>query len=283
MRKKGFAALLLALCLTLSAFVPVFAEEGVDPSRKVYDYAGLFSGEEETALQSRADKIIEDCNLDMVFLTTESTDGMEARRYAADFYERNGFGLGADYSGIIMIVDMGERDAQIVTCGQAITIFTDYYIDRIWNAMRGSLSDGDFYAAMETLCDNVTYYSAEYIKYQENPEYVSGYQMSQEKSGAAMLFAGAGIFAAVVAGIAVAFMRKGQKNVKPYTDGRAYLKEDGVTITTDQNIFASTHTVRTPIPKENNNNHHSGGSWGGGSSTFHSGGGRSFGGSGGRF
>lgn len=283
MRKKRAAILILALCLTLSAFVPVFAEEGVDPSRKVYDYAGLFSGDEETALQSRAEEIIEGCGLDMVFLTTESTDGVEARRYAADFYERNGFGIGADYSGIIMIVDMGERDAQIVTCGQAITVFTDYYIDRIWNAMRDSLSNGEYFAAMETLCDNVTYYSAEYIKYQENPEYVSEYQMSREKSGVAMLFLGAGIFAAAVAGIVVAFLRKGQKNVKPYTDGRAYLKDNGVTITTDQNIFTSTHTVRTPIPKEDNNNHHSGGSWGGGSSTFHSGGGRSFGGGGGRF
>lgn len=277
--KKRYA-LLLALCLMLSAFVPVFAEE---TDRKVYDYAGLFSAEEKEALQARAEEIVRECGMDMVFLTTESTGGTDAKHYAADFYEENGFGVGADYSGIIMIIDMGERDAEIVTCGRAITVFTDYYIDKIWNSMRGSLSDGEYFAAMETLCGSVEHYCAEYEKYLENPEYVSQYRQEQQKRRTALLFAGAGIFSALVAGSYVAYMRSGYQSVKPFTDGRAYLKDNGVTITVDQNTFASTHTARVPIPKDNNNSRGSGGSWGGGSSTFHSSGGRSFGGGGGRF
>lgn len=281
--RKKWTAAVLAFLLMLLAFAPVFAAEPESGAAgRVYDFAGLYTAEEEAALQDRAETIQENWQMDMVFLTTESTHGIDARQYAADFYEQNGFGIGADYSGIIMIVDMGERDAQIVTCGRAITIFTDYYIDRIWNDMRGQLSDGAYFAAMQTLCDNVEHYNAEYRKYQENPAYVSEYQMEQENRQTALLLGAAGLFSLITAGISVAVMRRGSRNIKPYTDGRAYLKDNGVNITVDKNTFASTHTVRTPIPK-NNNNHHSGGSWGGGSSTFRSSGGRSFGGGGGRF
>lgn len=271
-------ALLLASCLVLAASIPAFAAE----SGRVYDLAGLFTEEEESALQGRAEEIAQGCGLDMVFLTTESTHGVDAKRYAADFYEDGGFGVGADYSGIIMMIDMGERDAQIVTCGQAITVFTDYYIDRIWNGMRASLSDGEYFAAMETLCDSVEYYSAEYRKYQENPAYVSEYQQARQKRQGAAAFGLAAVVSAVIAGICVANMRRGSRNIRPYTDGRAYLEHNGVEITVDRDTFASTHTTRTPIPK-NNNNHTGGSSWGGGSSTFRSSGGRSFGGGGGRF
>lgn len=281
--KRKFAAVFLAFCMMLLAFVPAFAAElETNSAVRVYDLAGLFTAEEKASLQNRSEEIQENWQMDMVFLTTESTHGIEAKRYAADFYEQNGFGIGADYSGIIMIVDMGGRDAQIVTCGRAITVFTDYYIDRIWNDMRSQLSEGEYFAAMETLCDSVEHYNAEYIKYQENPSYVSEYQMKQEKRQTALLLGAAGLFSLITAGIGVAFMRRGSRNIKPFTDGRAYLKDNGVNITVDKNTFASTHTARTPIPKNNNNNR-SGGSWGGGSSTFRSSGGRSFGGGGGRF
>ena len=84
--------------------------------------------------------------------------------------------------------------------------------------------------------------------------------------------------------LAVNSMKKACKNVRPYTDGRAYLKENGYHLTVNRDSFASTHTALMPIPKDDD--HHSGGisggSWGGGSSTFSSGG-RSFGGGGGKF
>lgn len=283
MRGKYIFALLLAFCLAVAQ--PAFAAEPTDaPAWKVYDNADLFDDAEEVALQERAEEILRDCGLDMVFLTTEDTGDREARVYAADFYEQNGFGADAEASGIIMIVDMGERDAEIVTCGTAITIFTDYYLDRIWNGMVGSLSDGDYFAAMETLCDSVVYYCGEYRKYEENPEYVSEYQAERQKQTVAGAVGIAAVASAVLAGVCVALMRRGNRNVRPYTDGRAYLKENGFTLSVDRDTFASTHTARVPIPKnDDTHHHHGGGSWGGSSSTFHSSGGHSFGGHGGKF
>jgi uncharacterized protein len=96
----------------------------------------------------------------------------------------------------------------------------------------------------------------------------------------------AAVFALVIAAMAVGSMRKSCRNVKPFTDGRAYLKENGFYLTVNRDSFVNTHTSIMPIPRDDDNHHgggfHSGGSWGGGSSTF-SGGGRSFGGGGGKF
>ena len=75
------------------------------------------------------------------------------------------------------------------------------------------------------------------------------------------------------------FMRKGHNNVKPFTDGRAYLKENGVNFRVNQDAFVGTHTTRKRIVKNENNNNNP---WGGGSSTFSSGG-HTFGGGGGKF
>lgn len=99
--------------------------------------------------------------------------------------------------------------------------------------------------------------------------------------GIAMIVLLAAAFSAVIAGVSVMSMRKACKNVHPFTDGRAYLKENGCHLRTNQDTFANTHTTMVPIPREDDNNHHHTGGFSGGGSF--SGGGRSFGGGGGKF
>lgn len=280
--KKRFGTMLLTAVFILLFTLPAFGDS-LSREQRVYDYADLFSYEEEEALQKRAEQIIEQWDMDMIFLTTEDTEGLEAKYYAAEFFTDHDFGIGEDADGIIMIVDMGERDAQIVTHGKAIDIFTDYYIDKIWNEMAGDLSDGAYFTAMNTLCDRVEYYNGEYEKYQNDPNYVSEYQQAQnarKKSRTGAGIAVSSLLSALISLFSVKHMQSKYRNIQPYTDGRAYLKENGMTLTKNQDVFAGTHTSRTPIPKDNG--HGGGSSWGGSSSTFSSGG-SSFGGGGGKF
>lgn len=275
MRKTGLVCLLtLILCLTgsLTAFGRM---EG-----HVFDDAGLYTQEEAADLTSRAEAIGETYGLDVLFLTTTDTQGLEAREYAAQFFLDGDFGYGAEKDGMVFIIDMGSRDAQMVTSGEAIRIFTDYYIDQIWNEVQPILSEGAYYDAMSAFLTDVEYYCGEYQKYLADPEaYESQYEKAQESRNVAIYVGIALIFALIVAGVSVVCMRKGHNNVKPFTDGRAYLKENGVRFHVNRDSFVSTHTTRTPIPK---NDDHNSSSWGGGSSTFSSGG-HSFGGGGGKF
>ena len=78
----------------------------------------------------------------------------------------------------------------------------------------------------------------------------------------------AAAFSAVIAGVSVMSMRKACKNVHPFTDGRAYLKENSCHLRTNQDTFANTHTTMVPIPRDDDNNHHHTGGFSGGGLTI---------------
>ena len=291
--KKKMLVIFTALCLLFSA-VPAFGEEMA--VQRVFDYADLISEDDEREMHLWIQDMQENWDMDLAFLTTYDTEGKSVQQYGADFYVEHDLGLGENYDGVIFVLDMGTREGQIITCGKAIDIYTDYYIDVMWENMVGYLSDGDYYWAFFTLYTDLHQYAAEYEQYLENPEgYVSEYQQSDayqqekfsQKIGRILMFTAiAAVFALVVAAVVVGNMRKACKNVKPYTDGRAYLKENGVRYSVNRDTFANTHTAVIPIPRKDDDHHNggfSGGSWGGGSSTFRGGGGRSFGGGGGKF
>lgn len=275
MRKTVMVFVLTALLCLTGSLTAFGRTEG-----HVFDEAGLYTQEEAADLTSRAEAIGETYGLDVLFLTTNDTQGLEAREYAAQFFLDGDFGYGAEKDGIVFIIDMGGRDAQMVTSGEGIRIFTDYYIDKIWKEVRPILSEGAYYDAMSAFLTDVEYYCGEYQKYLADPEaYQSEYEKAQQSRKIVVYTGISLIFALVIAGVWVVFMRKSHNNVKPFTDGRAYLKENGVHFHVNRDSFVRTHTTRTPIPK---NDDHDSSSWGGGSSTFSSGG-HTFGGGGGKF
>ena len=280
--KKKILMFLMTFCILFSA-MPAFAEEPLE--QRVFDYAELLSEADEREMHLWVQDMQENWGMDLAYLTTNDTEGKTVQEYGADFYIAHDLGMGENYDGVIFVLDMGSREGQIITCGKAIDIYTDYYIDEMWDNMVGFLSDGDYYNAFFSLYMDMNHYAAEYEKYQADPDsFLSDYSKEQKKKSIFTSLAIAGAFALVIAALAVNSMKKACKNVRPYTDGRAYLKENGYHLTVNRDSFASTHTALMPIPKDDD--HHSGGisggSWGGGSSTFSSGG-RSFGGGGGKF
>ena len=282
--KKRLLVFLTALVMLFSA-LPVFAEEMTE--QRVFDYAELISDEDEREMHLWVQDMQENWGMDLAFLTTNDTEGKTVQQYGADFYVEQNLGLGENYDGVIFVLDMGNREGQIITCGKAIDIYTDYYIDVMWDNMVSFLSDGDYYNAFFTLYMDLNHYAGEYATYQKDPDsYLSDYSKTQKVKSIATSVVIAAVFALVIAAMAVGSMRKSCRNVKPFTDGRAYLKENGFYLTVNRDSFANTHTSIMPIPRDDDNHHgggfHGGGSWGGGSSTF-SGGGRSFGGGGGKF
>lgn len=272
MKKGKQFVLTLLVCLVSFAF-PAFAGQ-----QKVFDYADLLTSDEEAQLQQMAEAMVQDWDMDLAFLTTFDTEGMPVREYGANFYIEQDLGVGSDYDGVIFVVDMTSREAQIVTSGKAIDIFTDYYLEKMWNNMQGDFADGYYFWGMETLVTDMNHYNAEYQKYLTDPDYVSEYA-AEEEDVTLFLMGVAFIFSLIVAAISVAVMKSKSKNVRPYSAGEAYLKQNGFYLSTDKDIFANTRTTMAPIPRDNDSDK---GSWGGGSSTFNSDG-RSFGSGGGGF
>ena len=278
MMKKKLLVCLTMLCMLFSV-VPAFAAE-----QRVFDYANLIDETDEEEMNLWVEDMQENWGMDLACLTTNDTEGKSVQQYGADFYVEQNLGLGENFDGVIFVLDMGSREGQIITCGKAIDIYTDYYIDKMWDNMVGSLSEGDYYWAFFTLYCDLDHYAEEYQEYLTNPDYISPYASAHMNKGAklAVLLAGSAVMSLVIAFTGSRMAKSRNNNVRPYTDGRAYLKEGGCHFKKNRDTFASTHTSIVPIPRDDNHHHGGGGSWGGPSSTF-SGGGRSFGGGGGKF
>ena len=86
----------------------------------------------------------------MVVVTVNSLDGKSAQDYADDFYDYNGYGIGTDKSGILLLVSMEARDWHITTTGFGIRAITDAGLDYISDQFLPYLSDGEYLDAFET-------------------------------------------------------------------------------------------------------------------------------------
>lgn len=145
---------LLLILLLLFAIIPSASASNMP---KVVDNAGLLTDTEAALLESEAESLTNTYQMDVVLVTVDSLDGSSAERYADDYFDYHGYGCGPDYSGILLLVSMGEREWAITTCGKAIQAVTDYGLELIEDRMLSDLSDGDYYSAFWDYLDQVGY------------------------------------------------------------------------------------------------------------------------------
>lgn len=144
MKKLLFVfTLLCAFCLTVNA-----------TAARVVDGADLLTDAEETALATSLDSISQTYDVDVVVVTTDSTNGKSPRAYADDYYDYNGYGS----DGVLLLISMEDRDWWISTTGMCIDAITDSDIDSIGDWMLDDLSNGDYAAAFDTFADECAYY-----------------------------------------------------------------------------------------------------------------------------
>ena len=127
-------------------------------SSPVFDYLGVLSEQEEANLRERIERIRSAHDFDVVIVMTDVVNGKSSRDYADDFYDENGFGLDARNSGILMLVNMYDREVWLSTTGRGIEVFTDQRIDGMTDAIASRLSDGDFYKAALVFLEDLSTY-----------------------------------------------------------------------------------------------------------------------------
>ena len=121
--QKRTISIILCLMLLSVLVLNVSAESNLP---MVTDSAGLLSGEERIELEEKAQDLRAEYDMDVVILTVDSLGGKSAQDYADDYYDDNGYGYGENYSGILFLLAMEEREWYISTCGDAIYAVTDY-------------------------------------------------------------------------------------------------------------------------------------------------------------
>ena len=260
--KKQFGILLFSLILIVCMTTAISAAS----MPRLVDGADLLTDSEEITLLSMLDEISERQMLDVVIVTTNTLEGKSPMAYADDFYDYNGYGFGASYDGVLLLVSMEDRDWWISTCGYGITAFTDYGIDCLADRFLSDLGNGyyaDAFAVFAEGCD-------EYITMARNGKPFDIGAEPFDASGALMIAVVIGLIAAFI----VTASMKGQlKSVRQQSAG-SYLKQDSMRITDSRDLYLYRNVSRVRRQTESS---------GGGSSTHTSSSGRSHGGGGGKF
>lgn len=163
--KKRIWSIFLTIVLCLLAVVPVYAA-GERQLPRLVDDAGLLSNSERNKLLEQLDKTSEEYNCDVAIVTVNSLEGKTATKYADDFYDYNGYGMGSGDDGILFLISMGERDWAITTYGYAITVFTDAEQEYITDQIMPDLSNGNYKEAFS----DFAFYSEDLLQQAESDE-----------------------------------------------------------------------------------------------------------------
>lgn len=251
--KQRFLAWSLFVVLLISLAPAALAAESDLPL--IVDEADILTSREERALEKLAQEIRDEHEMDVVILTVDSLGGRSAQDAADDYYDEHGYGVGRDYSGVLLLIDMGDQRWHISTCGDAIKAIKDRDIDKLFDAMADDLSNGDHYEAFES-----------YL-------YALKAHLDKVSGGPGVK----GVLLAVVIGIAIGgiallVMRSAMNTRHKQSGAGDYLKQDGFHLRVHRDVYLYSRVTKRPRPKDN-----------GGSSVHRSSGGRSHGGGGGRF
>ncbi|WP_434778735.1 TPM domain-containing protein [Neisseria sp. Ec49-e6-T10] len=150
MKKNHLLLLFPLLLLLLMTLAPVFVQAKpttFNKDIKIYDYAQLFTQTEKNNLSQIAQDIAKNERIDIAVVTTNKPNGKTSRDYADDFYDAYQFGYGEDRSGLIMLINMKEREIWISTTGKAIDIFTDQKINLILDSIYIDLAQNHYFNA----------------------------------------------------------------------------------------------------------------------------------------
>lgn len=155
----------LLFLIVLSGGMKVFAESqgpgGALKEKRVYDEAGLFSQEEIETFETQIQAMRKEMNMDVVITTTDQAGGKSAGQYAEDFYIRGAYGVGKDYSGVLFLIDMDNRELYILPVGKMNRFLTDKRWNSILDSAYDEISNQNYGTCAGSFLDGVNkYYKA---------------------------------------------------------------------------------------------------------------------------
>ena len=285
---------ILLLLLSFSLLLPVTVHAATP---KVIDDADLLTNQETDLLESSAQSLADTYQMDVVILTVDSLGGKTSEAYADDYFDYNGYGIGDDFSGILLLVSMEQRDWSISTCGEAIYAVTDYGIESLAEVFLPYLSNGRYYDAFRIYLQELETYFKAYRSGDPIDGYIGSYDGqgtyqpgTQDEivyyeepfgfSDVMVRLLVALVIGAVIAGIVLLVMRGRMNTAKQQSGAKNYMVSGSYNLYRCQDFYLYSRTSRTRKQENNSSGGHGGG---GGSSVHHSSSGRSHGGGHGKF
>lgn len=203
-----------------------------DALPRVWDEADLLTDEEEAALLSRFDEISDTHACDVAVATVTTTEGMDMQTFTDEFFMMNGYGVGENRDGILLMINMESRNWYISTTGFGITAITDAGLEYISEAFLPELSDGNYKEAFTIyadLCDD-------FLTQAETGEPYDVDNMPYEPLSLLWLPISI-LISMIIAAISTAVMKSSLKSVRSKNEASDYTKEGSMKVENARDIF----------------------------------------------
>lgn len=257
----------LVICLCLILFFPILASattsenyRDVDTSKKVYDYADLFSDSEEAEFKERIDKIINNYNYDVFIVTIDYNDvsystSDQSLSFLEDFGDHNEFGLGSketdlDYNYVAFLIDEDNESIALDVKGEkCFGIYTDARQNTILDAAFNYYADYDNYGTADAFLDYVEKYkndNAHQAIYDEDGSVISENKNILLPIILTVLKA---MFISAILSAIITFTtwKSNHKSVRKAVEATNYVGQNDINITKSDDVFVRHYQTRIKI------------------------------------
>lgn len=145
----------LFIVLLLNLSTGVFSKN----PESVKDFLNYLTKDEVDSLQKQIDQIKSSTMLDVVIVITDDTKGKSSMAYADDYYDYNNYGIDSEHSGLLLLINMENRELWISTVGKAIDKFNDARISKMSDRIYTHLSQNKYYNGCVTFLKDIVNYT----------------------------------------------------------------------------------------------------------------------------
>lgn len=269
MKRRISAFITAVLILLVSCSLPIFAKgtSNVRALPRMNDEANLIDEKSEARLNSKLDALSEEWQFDFAALTVNSSNGKDIISFSDDYFDYNGFGIGADRSGVVLVICLDPRECYISARGEGTSYF-DYddcqdIIDEFYN----ELTSGNYAEVFDIFADSACARldegrNGKTFSYRWN-SFISDWQTT------ILIPIGVGVVLAI---ITIAILISGNRSVRKNAAAGTYQVPGSFALSRSEDHFTHKNVSRTP----KSDSESSGGTHTSSSGASHSGGGRSF-------
>ncbi|MBR5566398.1 MAG: TPM domain-containing protein [Roseburia sp.] len=244
----------------------------------VNDYAGLLTSDETSELERQIADMREKTDWDIFAVTIYDAGGKSSEAYADDFYDEC---TSEDSDGILILIDMDNREIYISTSGKASRYLADERIERVFDEGFYYVSEGEYASCISAMLSTAEYFYDSGItqdQYNEDVETgaISEYRTLTWMEVVPVMFLAVGVGLAIYIIVVKSYSMKGGRYDYPY------MKYGKIDLISQEDRFIRQHVTHHRIQTDNGGRS-GGGHSSGRSSTHRSSSGRSHGGGGRRF
>ena len=142
----GAAAVMMLSPFSMTAQAIDYKEQA-----RVIDNAEVLTEDEINNLEKRIQTVLDNADFDIVIVTEYDLGGKTPEAYADDYYDYNGYGVGKNKDGCLLLVPFPLDSAKrhISTTGFGIKVYTDEKIQEAGSKILARLRNDDYYGAFD--------------------------------------------------------------------------------------------------------------------------------------